>query len=144
MERHIDLAELPIKNQQNLNKVFQHDLDIYEKLQVAEEQLAIAQNIISNIRTAQTPLKRTRTRRQIKPLSDTGTLSARDANRSIETKRVKDTEKEKRREEREWIKRNGRLPKQRTKEEIRASEEAEKASLQRGDLFWMDPPPPVR
>ena len=51
-KKNIDLAELPIKNQQNLNKIFQHNLDIYKKLQVAEEQFAIAQNIISNIHTA--------------------------------------------------------------------------------------------
>lgn len=84
--------------------MFQHDLDLYEKLQIAEEQLAISQSIISNIRTAQTPLKRPRTRRHIKPLSDTGILTIRDANRSIEVKKAKETEKEKRRIEKQIMK----------------------------------------
>jgi uncharacterized NAD(P)/FAD-binding protein YdhS len=65
---------------------------------------------ISRIRAAQAPLQRRITKRQIKPLSRTGILTVRDANRSIASRKAKDTAAEEKRLNKLWEKVHGKPP----------------------------------
>jgi hypothetical protein len=101
LSKHADL--LTPKLQQNLDRIFKHN-------QIAAEHLAMANETISQIRAAQAPLQRRITKRQIKPLSRTGILTVRDANRSIASRKAKDTAAEEKRLNKLWEKVHGKPP----------------------------------
>ena len=70
----------------------------------------MANETISQIRAAQAPLRRRITKRQVKPLSQTGILTLRDANRSIALRKAKDAAAEERCLNRLWEKVHGKPP----------------------------------
>jgi hypothetical protein len=67
-----DITEISEKTKRNLTKVFQHQMEKLEELQMTQE-------AIRRIRTAQEPQRRNYTKRQVKPLSSNGILKTRDA-----------------------------------------------------------------
>jgi hypothetical protein len=77
-------ASLTPKLQRDLKKVFEHQ-------RIAQENLSMANDTITRFRTAQAPLQQPKNKRQVKPLSQTGLLSTRDANRSIKARKAKET-----------------------------------------------------
>jgi hypothetical protein len=101
LSKHADL--LTPKLQRNLDRIFKHN-------QIAAEHLAMANETISRIRAAQAPLQRRITKRQVKPLSQTGILTVRDANRLIASRKAKDTVIEERRLNKLWEKVHGKPP----------------------------------
>lgn len=70
------------KLRRDFTKVFNHQ-------QIAAENLLMANDTIAQIRCVQKPLRRPITKWQVKPLSQTGVLKPRDANRSIEVRKEK-------------------------------------------------------
>ncbi|KAF4236562.1 hypothetical protein CNMCM8980_009552 [Aspergillus fumigatiaffinis] len=99
LSKHADL--LTPKLQRNLERIFEHN-------RIAAEHLAMANETISRIRAAQAPLRRQYTKRQVKPLSETGILKVQDANRSIASRKVKDAAAQERRLQKQWEKVHGR------------------------------------
>jgi hypothetical protein len=99
LSKHADL--LTPKLQRNLERIFEHN-------RIAAEHLAMANETISRIRAAQAPLRRQYTKRQVKPLSETGILKLQDANRSIASRKVKDAAAQERRLQKQWEKVHGR------------------------------------
>jgi hypothetical protein len=104
-----------------LKKIFEHQ-------RIAQENLAIANDTIMQIRVAQEPLKRQYTKRQVKPLSQLGTLRPHDANRSIAARKAKELAAEEKRLRRDWKKRYGVSPPPPPTEESEASIEAARVS----------------
>jgi hypothetical protein len=83
-----DITNISDKTKRNLTKVFQHQMQKLEELKMTQE-------AIYRIRTAQAPQHRLQTRRQVKPLSSNGILKTSDAVRSIQDRKRKELEKEK-------------------------------------------------
>ena len=130
--KHEDLF-LP-KMQRNIGKVFEHQ-------RKAQEELAMAYDTIARIRVAQEPLRRRYTKRQVKPLSQTGVLSPHDANRSIAARKTKEAAAEERRLTRQWKKVHGRKPLPRDLQPSDTSVEAARAAQEYGDIFFFDSEP---
>ncbi|KMK57386.1 transposase [Aspergillus fumigatus Z5] len=95
LSKHVDL--LTPKLQRNLERIFEHN-------RITAEHLAIANKTISQIRAAQAPLQHQYTKRQVKPLSQSGILTLRDANRSIASRKAKDAATQERRLQTQWEK----------------------------------------
>ncbi|KAJ5159719.1 transposase [Penicillium canariense] len=117
--------------QRDITKIFDHQR---EKL----EELHITQDTIQRIRAAQAPLRRQLTRRQVKPLSQSGVLKVNDANRSIQARKAKDMAVEERKLARQFEKVYGYKPTQRPEEAIRKAAEAEEAATRQGEFFFID------
>ncbi|KAK9577981.1 hypothetical protein V6Z92_010309 [Aspergillus fumigatus] len=101
LSKHADL--LTPKLQRNLERIFEYN-------RIAAEHLAIANETIGRIRAAQAPLRRQYTKRQVKPLSQSGILTLRDANRSIASRKAKDAAAQERRLQTQWEKVHGKPP----------------------------------
>lgn len=132
LSKHADL--LTPKLQRNLERIFRHNL-------VAIENLAMANDTITRIRTAQEPIQRSKTKRQIKGLSHSGILTTRDANRSIATRKAKEEAAEERRFARDYKKKYGRKPPPLVIQESEASVEAARVAQEDRELFYLDPAP---
>ncbi len=131
------------KNADSLTPKLQRDLKkIFEHQRIAQESLAIANDTIMQIRVAQEPLKRQYTKRQVKPLSQLGILTPRDANRSIAARKAKEFAAEEKRLRKDWKKRYGVSPPPAPTEESEASIEAARVARENGvGVFFMDPGP---
>jgi hypothetical protein len=114
-----DLTELSDKTKRNLTKVFQHQKEKLEELQMTQE-------AICRIRTAQEPQRRNSTKRQVKPLSSNGVIKTRDAIRSIKDRKQKDLAKEKKKLAKQFEKVYGFQPTQRPEDRIQRGIENEK------------------
>jgi hypothetical protein len=132
LSKHADL--LTPKLQRNLERIFQHN-------RIAVDHLAMANDTIARIRAAQEPIRRSKTKRQIKGLSHTGILTTRDANRSIATRKAKEATAEERRLARDYEKLYGCKPPPLVMQESEASIEAARVSQENGELFFLDPRP---
>ncbi|KAJ5151516.1 transposase [Penicillium canariense] len=119
------------KMQRDITKIFDHQR---EKL----EELHMTQDTIQRIRAAQEPLRRQYTKRQVKPLSQSGVLKASDANRSIRARKAKDMAAEERKLAKQFEKIYGYKPTQRPEEAIRKAAEAKEAATRQGELFFYD------
>ncbi|KAF7134100.1 hypothetical protein CNMCM5793_005729 [Aspergillus hiratsukae] len=95
LSRAMDL--LTPKLQRNLQRISEHS-------QIAAEHLAMANDTITQIMAAQALLRRQYTKRQVKPLSQTGILKSRDANRSISSRKAKDAAAQERKLQKQWEK----------------------------------------
>jgi hypothetical protein len=127
LSKHVDL--LTPKLQRNLQRIFEHN-------RIAAEHLSMANDTIIQIRAAQAPLQRQFTKRQVKPLSETGILQIQDANRSIAGRKAKDTAVEKRRLQKQWEKVYGKTPLPTPTQESSISIEAARAAEANGDIFF--------
>jgi hypothetical protein len=107
-----------------------HHRIIYERLMMAEA-------TVSRIRAALEPLRRPITKRQVKPLSQTGILSVRDANRSIKTRKEKEAAAEERKLAKQYKQATGLDMPQRPQEDIDRSVESARLAQERGDLFYL-------
>jgi hypothetical protein len=83
------LEGLSNKMQRNLLRLMAHQREI-------AEELSMTRDTIQRMSAAQTPVRGKYTKRQVKPLSQTGILTIRDANRSIKTRKEEDLAKEER------------------------------------------------
>ncbi|KAJ5102872.1 transcriptional regulator family: Centromere protein B DNA-binding region [Penicillium argentinense] len=124
------LEGLSDKMQRNLTRMMAHQRGI-------AEELAMTQESIRRIREAQMPVRRKYTKRQIKPLSQTGILSTRDANRSIAVRKAEDKAEE-RKLVRQFKKVYGYAPAQRSEESIQRSMQAEREGREAGEVFFID------
>jgi hypothetical protein len=127
--KHLD--SLSQKAQRDLTKIFIHQR---EKL----EELAMTQDTIQRIRAAQAPQRRQYTMRQVKPLSQSGILKPRDANRSIRIRKEKDAAAEERKLVKQFEKVYGYKPTQRSEESIQRAIANEIEARERGELFFVD------
>jgi hypothetical protein len=132
LSKHADI--LTPKLQRNLERIFEHN-------RIAAEHLAMANDTISQIRAAQDPLRRSYTKRQVKPLSKTGILKVQDANRSIAERKAKDAAAEKRRLQKQWEKVHGNQPLPTPTQESSISIEAARAAEANGDIYFLDSQP---
>jgi hypothetical protein len=107
----------------------------------AQERLFMAEDTIQRIRAYQERLRRNYTKRQVKPLSQTGVLKPRDANRSIITRRAKEAAAAEKRLRKQWKEVYGEelLPTPTKQSDL--SIERERAARKRGDLFFYDNEP---
>jgi hypothetical protein len=117
--------------QRNLTKIMAHQREITEELEMTRD-------TIRRIRAAQTPVRRTYTKRQVKPLSQTGRLRTRDANRSIVTRKEEEKAKEERKLAKQFKKLYGYAPTQRSEESIQRAIQAEREGREAGELFFID------
>lgn len=62
----------------------------------------MTQDTIARIRAAQEPLQRRHTKRQVKPLSQTGVISPHNANRSIAVRKAKEAAPQEKRLRKQW------------------------------------------
>ena len=129
LSKHADL--LTPKLQRNLQRIFEHN-------RIAAENLTMANETISQIRTAQAPLQRQLTKRQVKPLSHDGILKVRDANRSIAARKAKEAVAEEKKLQRQWKKVHGKKPPPASIQENKVSEESVKAAEENGEVFFLD------
>ena len=125
------LEDLSDKMQRNLTKLMAHQREM-------AEELSMTRDTIQRMRAAQTPLRRKYTKRQVKPLSQTGIFTTRDANRSIKTRKKEDLAKEERKLARQFKKLYGYEPTQRSEESIQRAIANEEAARQAGELFFVD------
>lgn len=132
LSKHADL--FTPKLQRNLERIFEHN-------RIATEHLAIANDTIGSIRAAQAPLRRKYTKRHVKPLSQTGILSTRDANLSIAVRKAKDAAAEERRLARQQKKVYGKRLLSMPTQESEMSIEAARAAQQNGELLLLDSQP---
>ena len=100
----------------------------------------MANETISQIRAAQAPLRRQITKRQVKPLSQTGILTLQDANRSIALRKAKDAAAEERRLNRLWEKVHGKPPPPAPRQENEVLNESADAAHENNDFFYIDNP----
>jgi hypothetical protein len=107
-----------------------HHKIIYKRLRMAEA-------TVSRIRAAQEPLRRPITKRQVKPLSYTGILSVRDANRSIKNRKEKEAAAEQRKLAKQTKQATGLVMPQRPQEDIGRSIESARLAQERGDSFFL-------
>jgi hypothetical protein len=114
---------LPAKAQRDLTKVFMHQRELYERL-------AMTEDTIRRIRAAQMP--------QVKPLSQTGILTTRDAIRSITTRKEEEAAKEERKLAKQFKKVYGYEPTERSEESIQRAIANEIAARQAGEPFFVD------
>ena len=98
----------------------------------------MTRDTIQRIRVAQAPVRRKYTKRQVKPLSQTGILTTRDANRSIKTRKEEELAKEERKLAKQFKKIYGYEPTQRSEESIQRAIANEEAGRQAGELFFVD------
>jgi hypothetical protein len=126
-----DLTELSDKTKRNLTKVFQHQKEKLEELQMTQE-------AICRIRTAQEPQRRNSTKRQVKPLSSNEVIKTRDAIRSIKDRKQKDLAKEKKKLAKQFEKIYGFQPTQRLEDRIQRGIENEIRSREAGEDFFID------
>jgi hypothetical protein len=119
------------KVQRDIARLFSHQRILYERLMMTEE-------TIGRIRATQEPLRRPITRRQVKPLSQNGILTVRDANRIIATRKEKEAAAEERKRRKEWKLVHGTDMPQRPQEDIDRSIESARLARERGDLFFID------
>jgi hypothetical protein len=103
LSRLADADLLTPKQIRNLDRFIHHS-------RIAVEEAVTFKETISRIRAAQAPLRRRSNKRQVKPLSQTGILTIRDANRSIASRKAKDDAAEKRRLDKLWEKVYGKPP----------------------------------
>ncbi|KAJ6110213.1 transposase [Penicillium sp. IBT 16267x] len=102
------------------------------------EELSMTRDTIQRIKAAQVPVRRKYTKRQIKPLSQTGVLSTRDANRSIKVRKEEEAAKQERKLARQFKKVYGYEPTQRSEESIQRAIANEEAARLAGDPFFID------
>jgi preprotein translocase subunit SecD len=100
--------------------------------------LAIANDTISQIRAAQAPLRRQYTKQQVKLLSQTGILKIQDVNQSIAERKAKDAAAEKRRLQKQWEKVHGKQPLPTPTQESGISIKAARAAEANGDIYFLD------
>jgi hypothetical protein len=125
------LEELSERTKQKLARVFTHQIEILEEQQMVQQ-------TISRIRAAQAPQHQTYTKRQVKPLSQTGVIKARDAIRSIEDRKAKDLVREKKKLDKQHKKLYGTPLPQRSEERIQQAKENMRQALEAGEDFWID------
>lgn len=101
----------------------------------------MANDTIAQIRCVQKPLRRPITKRQVKPLSQTGVLKPRDANRSIEVRKEKEAAVEERRLAREYKRATGITLPPPPNRSNQASIEAARVAHENGDVFFLDSGP---
>ena len=122
------------KLQRDLAKIFTHQ-------QIAAENLRMANDTIVRIRAVQEPLQRQITKRQVKPLSQTGVLKPCDANRSIKVRKEKETATKEKRLAKQWKKIYGEDPPRRPTQSNPASIEAARVSQENREVFFFDSGP---
>lgn len=145
-------AEKADKNHQKLLKL----LDIYEKtpklirhLEKSEyhtkrmiEEFSMASDTIDRIKDIQAPRIRKSTKRQVPNLSDTGILTTRDANRSIEDTRKKKAIQEEKRLKKQWEKIYGKTTptpaSKRSKKKTSKSSNSAHSEGQENELYYID------
>lgn len=127
--KHLD--SLSDKMQRDISKTLAHQR---QKL----EELAMTQDTIRRIRSAQEPHRRQYTKRQVKPLSQDGILKPRDANRSIRARKEKDAATEERKLAKQFEKIYGYKPTQRSEESIQRAIANEREARVRGEPFFID------
>ena len=93
---------------------------------------------VSKMRQIQAPRRRQITKRQIPSLGDSGILSTKDANRSIETRREKDAKKKKKRLDKQWRKLYGQSPPQPSTIIDFVLPDSAVAAQQENQIFWID------
>jgi hypothetical protein len=126
-----DITNISDKTKRNLTKVFQHQMQKLEELKMTQE-------AICRIRTAQAPQRRLQTKRQVKPLSSNGILKTSDAVRSIQDRKRKELEKEKKRLSKQFEKAYGFKSTPRSEERIKQAIENEIRSREAGEDFFID------
>jgi hypothetical protein len=125
------LEDLSDKMQRNLSRLMAHQREM-------AEELSMTRDTIQRIRVAQAPVRRKYTKRQVKPLGQTGILTTRDANRSIKTRKEEELAKEERKLAKQFKKIYGYEPTQRSEESIQRAIANEEAGRQAGELFFVD------
>jgi hypothetical protein len=103
--------------------------------------MELSSEIIRRMTAARAPLRRNYTKRHVKPLSRTGILSVRDANRSIAKRKADDAARDTKRLAKMHEKVYGKPTPTRPTQESVASIEAARAGEQAGELFYWDPNP---
>ena len=98
----------------------------------------MTQDTIRRMRAAQAPVRRKYTKRQLKPLSQTGILTTRDANRSIVARKEEEMAKEERKLARQFKKVRGYEPAQRSEDSIQRAIVREREARETGELFFID------
>jgi hypothetical protein len=126
-----EIASLSEKAQRGLTRVFEHQRQKYEEL-------AMTQDTIRRIRSAQEPQRRQYTKRQVKPLSQDGILKTRDANRSIRVRKEKEMATKERKLAKQFEKVYGYAPTQRSEDSIQRAIANERESREQGELFFID------
>jgi hypothetical protein len=126
LSKHADL--LTPKLQRNLDRIFKHS-------RIVTENLAILNETVSRIRAAQAPLRRQYTKRHVKPLSQSGILGVRDANRSITSRKVKEAATQERRLQKQWEKVHGYLPPPAPTQENKVSNASAEAAGDNSNFF---------
>ena len=126
-----NITELSEKSQRNLTKIFQHQKEKLEELQITQE-------AIHKIRSAQEPQRQNYTKRQVKPLSRNGILKTRDAIQSIKARKEKDIAKEEKKLAKQFEKVYGYLPTQRSEDQIQRAIENERLAREAGEDFFID------
>ena len=101
----------------------------------------MANDIITQIRAAQEPVRRPYTKRQVKLLSQDGILKIRDANRSIAARKAKEATIEEKRLAKQWEKVYGQKPPPLVRQENEISIEAARIAQEKGEVFFLDNQP---
>ena len=122
------------KIQRDLRKIFDH-----QRSKLAE--LQMTQDTITRIRTTQEPLQRRHTKRQVKPLSQTGVLSPRDANRSIAVRKAKEAAAGEKRLRKQWKEVYGEELRPIPTKDSEASIKAARVAQENGEAFFFDSGP---
>jgi hypothetical protein len=122
------------KIQRDITKIFDHQRSQLEELQMT-------QDTIARIRATQEPLQRRYTKRQVKPLSQTGVLSPRDANRSIAVRKAKEAAAQEKRLRKQWKEVYGEELQPMPTKESDASIEAARVAQENGEVFFFDSGP---
>jgi hypothetical protein len=126
-----ELDKVSDRARRNISKLFQYQA---EKL----EELKMTQEAIQRIRAAQEPQRRVYTKRQIKGLSSDGVLRVRDAIRSIEGRKAKDAERERKRLAKQMKKVYGSPPPPRSQESIQRGIDNARHAEEAGEFFYFD------
>jgi hypothetical protein len=126
-----DITDISEKTKRNLTKVFQHQMQKLEELQMTQE-------AICRIRTAQEPQRRLPTKRQVQLLSSNGVLKTGDAIRSIQDRKRKETARDQKQLAKQFEKVYGFRPTPRSEERIKQAIENERRSREAGEDFFID------
>jgi hypothetical protein len=119
------------KVQRDLTKIFDH-----QRSKLAE--LQMTQDTITRIRATQEPLQRRYTKRQVKPLSQTGVLSPRDANRSIAVRKAKEAAAQEKRLRKQWKEVYGEELQPTPTKESEPAIEAGRVAQENGEVCFFD------